>query len=151
MSTIQEILDRKKGDVARIGKDASVLEAAQRMNERRIGALVVMDGDRVVGIFTERDMLTRIVAAQKNPKSTTVESVMTAPIAYCRPDTTIEEIQSVMTQRRIRHLPVVQEAKLVGIITSGDIMAYEVTHQKKKIEDQAQTIEYLNQYIKGEW
>jgi len=151
MATVQEILDGKKGPVACVEKEATVLAGAKKMNERRIGALVVTEGDRVVGIFTERDILTRVVAAGKDPAKILVADAMTSPIAFCRPDTTVSECRKVMTERRIRHLPVVQESKLVGIVTSGDLLAFETRHQQKKIEDQAVTIQFLNQYITGEY
>jgi CBS domain-containing protein len=151
MSTVRDILDRKDAQVACVEKEATVLAAAEKMNDRRIGALVVMEKDRVVGIFSERDILTRVVATGKDPHKLLVGEVMTAPVAFCRPDTTIEECWSVMTGRRIRHLPVVHDAKLIGIVTSGDLMAHEVRTHKRKIDDQAETIQFLNQYITGEY
>jgi CBS domain-containing protein len=140
MPTAQSILSRKGSDVATIEREATVLDAAKRMNDRRIGGLVVTSGDRAVGIFTERDVLIRVVAAGRDPKATTVESVMTSPMAVCRRDTPLAECRAVMTTKRIRHLPVVEEGKLYGIISSGDILASEVADQK-------QTIEYLHEYL----
>lgn len=142
MPTTQSILDRKGTDVATIRHDASVLDAAGVMNGRRIGAVVVVNGDRVVGIFTERDILCRVVAEQRAPSDTIVESVMTSPMAVCRRDTTIVECRALMTTKRIRHLPVVEEGKLYGIISAGDILAREVV-------DQQATIEYLQDYLYG--
>ena len=142
MPTAQTILDRKGTDVATIDRDATVLEASALMNERRIGALVVTSGDHVVGVFTERDILTRIVAAERQPRGTKVGDVMTSPMACCRRDTKLSECQAIMTTKRIRHLPVVEEEKLYGLISSGDIMANEVA-------DQQSTIEYLHEYLHG--
>ena len=142
MPTAQTILDRKGTDVATIDRDATVLDGAALMNERRIGALVVTSGDHVVGMFTERDILTRIVAADRPPGETKVGEVMTSPMACCRRDTKLSECQTIMTTKRIRHLPVVEEEKLYGLISSGDIMANEVA-------DQQLTIEYLHEYLHG--
>lgn len=142
MPTAQSILDKKGTDVATVDIKASVLDAAKVMNSRHIGAVVATTGDRVVGIFTERDILNRIVAAGKDPAKTTVEEVMTAPMACCRRDTKLAECRAMMSQKRIRHLPVVEHGRLYGMISSGDILASEVA-------DQQTTIEYLNEYLHG--
>lgn len=142
MPTVQSILGRKGGQVVSIGAGETVLAAASLMNERTIGGLVVTDGERVIGIFTERDILRRVVASQKDPAATLVRDVMTSPVACCRPDTSLAECRSVMTEKRIRHLPVVERERLCGIVTIGDLMAEEVG------EHQA-TIEYLQSYIFG--
>jgi CBS domain-containing protein len=92
-----------------------------------------------------------VVAIQLDPATTRIEQVMTCPVACCRPDTTIDEIREVMTSKRIRHLPVVDNGKLVGIVTSGDVMAKEVAEQKKKITDLETSIDYLHQYIYGSY
>lgn len=142
MQTIETIIMRKKKAVASISKEKSVLEAAGEMAARKIGSLVVTDGDKVVGIFTERDSLIRVVSKNRDPARTAVSDVMSSPIAVCRPDTSIEECKAVMTEKRLRHLPVVEGGKLVGIVTSGDILAQEVVKHEE-------TIEYLNQYLYG--
>ncbi len=141
MQTVEKIL-KKKTVVASISRNKTVLEAAREMAGKKIGSLVVTDGENVVGIFTERDSLFRIVAEGKNPAQTAVGNAMTSPVAVCRPDTTLEECKAVMTEKRLRHLPVVQDGKLVGIVTSGDILAQEVVAHEE-------TIEYLNQYLYG--
>ena len=142
MPTAQTVLDKKGTDVATISRKAMVLDAATLMNERKIGALVVTDEDRVVGMFTERDVLNRIVAAGKVPSETPVGDVMTSPMACCRRDTRLAECKSVMTDKRIRHLPVVEDGNLYGMISSGDILATES-------DDQKATIEYLHEYLYG--
>ena len=142
MPTVKDILDKKGTKVATVDKNDSVLQSARKMNERRIGSLVVLDSANVVGIFTERDILTRVVAAGLDPQKTSVGEVMTKPIACCRRDTSLEECRDVMTQKRIRHLPVVEDNKLLGIITSGDIMA-------QRIDSHKETIQYLHEYIYG--
>ena len=142
MPTVKDILDKKGVTVASIDKNDSVLQSAQKMNDQHIGSLVVLDGDNVVGIFTERDVLTRVVAAGFDPQKITLGEVMTTPIACCRLDTSLEECRDVMTKKRIRHLPVVEENRLLGIITSGDIMA-------QRIDSHKETIQYLHEYIYG--
>ena len=142
MPNAQSILHKKGIDVATVDRKNTVLDAAKTMNQRRIGAVVVTDGDRVVGIFTERDILNRIVASGKDAKTTRIEEVMTSPMACCRRDTRLTECRTVMTQKRIRHLPVVEDGKLYGIISAGDIVAGEVA-------DQQATIEYLHEYLYG--
>jgi len=144
---VKEILAKKGPFVASVGRDKTVLDAAREMNARRIGALVVTDGDSVVGIITERDIMTKVVAVQRDPGQSRVGEVMTSPVACCRPDTTLAECREVMTTRRIRHLPVVEQGRLVGIITSGDILARTVYEQQEKIDDLERSIEYLHRYI----
>ena len=142
MFTAQAILTRKGVDVATVPHDSTVLDAAKVMNDRRIGAVVVTSGDRVVGIFTERDILRRVVATGKHPAETPVGSVMTSPMACCRRETSIAECKATMTDKRIRHLPVVEEGRLFGIVSSGDVLVSELV-------DQQATIEYLHEYLYG--
>ena len=142
MPKAQSILDRKGTDVATVDHSTSVLDAAKVMNDRRIGAVVVTSGDKVVGIFTERDILTRVVAGGQSPGQTAVSTVMTSPMACCNRDTPLAECKATMTNKRIRHLPVVEEGKLFGIISTGDILASEVV-------DKQATIEYLHEYLYG--
>jgi CBS domain-containing protein len=142
MSTVQSVLAKKGGQVVTIGVADTALVAATLMNERAIGGLVVLDGGRVAGMFTERDILRRVVAMRRDPATTPVREVMTSPVAYCRRETTLDECRAVMTEKRIRHLPVVDEKGVCGIVTIGDLMAHDVT-------DQQATIQYLNEYIFG--
>jgi CBS domain-containing protein len=142
MPNAQSILDRKGTNVATVDRKSSVFDAAKLMNQNRIGCVVVTDGGKVIGIFTERDILMRVVAAGQDPSKTQVEKVMTSPMAVCRRDTRLAECKSVMASKRIRHLPVVEEGKLYGLISSGDILASEVV-------DQQATIEYLHEYLYG--
>ncbi len=140
MPTAQTILAHKNSDVATIEESANVLDAAKLMNERHIGALVITKGDRVVGIFTERDILNRVVAEGLEPRDTQLNKVMTSPMACCNRNTKLAECKSVMSSKRIRHLPVVEDGKLYGMISAGDILASEC-------EDQQATIEYLHEYL----
>ena len=140
MPTAQDILANKSGDVAMIGEEATVMEAAKIMSDRRIGSLVVGRRENVVGIFTERDVLNRVVARHLDPSKTIVKDVMTKPVAGCQPTTKLAECRSVMTEKRIRHLPVVKDNRLLGMISSGDILALEHGEQQR-------TIEYLHEYL----
>ncbi len=144
MPSVQSILNSKGSRVVSVAESASVLDAARRMNENRIGALVVTQADKVVGIFTERDILNRVVAAQRDPESTIVASVMTSPVMVCAPETTRDECRAVMREKRIRHLPVVRDGELVGMVSIGDM--YESVEA-----DQESTIQYLYEYMHGEW
>lgn len=144
MSSVQTILEKKGQHVYRIAEDHSVLDAAHTMNEHRIGALVVTRGERVVGIFTERDILNRVVAAERDPQQTLVRDVMSAPVACCTPETTREECRAAMRSRRLRHLPVVQDDRLIGIVSIGDVL-------ESVEEDHVATIRYLYEYMYGEW
>ncbi len=140
MYTVQHILNKKGSSVATIDSDATVLDAAALMNERHIGALVVTRHDKVIGIFTERDILNRIVAAQYSPAKTLVKDVMTTPVACCRRNTTEAECRAVMRKKRIRHLTVVEEDRLVGIISIGDIIEDESAEKDD-------TIHWLHEYL----
>lgn len=144
MHTVLSILRNKGQVVQSIAEDATVLTAAERMNEEHIGALVVTRGDKVVGIFTERDVLNRIVARRRDPATTLVREVMTTPVACCAPETTRAECRLVMKSRRIRHLPVVEDDRLIGIVSIGDILQDEG-------QEQDETIRYLYEYMHGEW
>ena len=143
MPSIQDILAQKGAEVLTVRPEATVLDAALLMNERRVGSVVVTHDQRVDGIFTERDILTGIVAARRDPAQTAVAEVMTREIACCRPDTPMEEARTVMKQRRIRHLPVIDEQKhLLGIVSIGDLNAWE-------LDGHEQTIQLLHEYIYG--
>jgi CBS domain-containing protein len=143
MPTVQDILDRKGNKIITISPQATVLEAAQKMQTERIGALLVLgDSREMLGIFTERDILQRVVAKQRDPSGTRVEEVMSTPVACCKPATTVAECRDAMTINRIRHLPVVQDKDLVGMVSSGDLIAQEVRSQQS-------TIEYLHAYLQG--
>jgi CBS domain-containing protein len=142
MPTVQDILNHKGREVATVQRERSVLEAAREMNRLRIGSLVVVDGPRVVGMFTERDILVRVVAEARDPNKVTVGQVMTAPVVCCSPETDLAECKGIVTGRRIRHIPVVAGGELLGIITSGDIMARESLEREV-------TIESLCEYIGG--
>lgn len=143
MATIREILAKKGSQVFTIGKGATVLDAALVMNEHRVGALVVIDEGQVVGMFTERDVLRRVVGERRAAADTLVADVMTTEVLCCTPETSLEEIRGVMKNRRIRHLPVVDGGRrLQGLVSIGDLNAHEATSQE-------QTIYLLHEYLYG--
>lgn len=144
MATMRDILTGKGRQIFTISPQATVFEAAVLMNEHRIGALVVTEGGRLAGMFTERDILQRVVAHQRDAATTPVAEVMTSEVACCQLHTSLEEARTVMKVRRIRHLPVVDENdKLLGLISIGDLNAHEANSQEM-------TIHLLHQYIYGQ-
>lgn len=142
MSLVRDVLAGKDPEVCTIGPDKTVHHAAALMNHRRIGAVVVLDGDKIVGIFTERDVMNRVVAEKKDAATTTIREVMTTKVAFCEQDTTLEACRGVMTKHKIRHLPVVEGGKLRGMISSGDILA-------RRLQEHEETIKYLHEYMHG--
>jgi CBS domain-containing protein len=143
MATVQDILAAKGPHVQSIGPQASVLDAALSMNEHKIGCLVVMSEKRIVGMFSERDILRRVVAERRDPAAMTVAEAMTTEVICCRPHTMIGEARGVMMTRRIRHLPVVDdEERPCGMISIGDLNAFQ-------LHDQESTIYVMEQYIYG--
>ncbi len=141
MATAEQLIALKGGSVAALGPQATVLEAAALMNERGIGSVVVIDDKkRLAGIFTERDVLRRVVAEKRDPATTKLADVMTSPVACAAPHTTLDEIRNVMRERRIRHLPVADRTRVVGMVSIGDL-------NKAEHDVQVQTIHYLEQYM----
>lgn len=138
---LAEILERKGADVLVIDADASVLEAVQLMVERNVGSLLVTEGGEIDGIVTERDYLRRVTLEGRTDEETRVREIMSSPLIVVTPDTTIDECMALMTDRRIRHVPVVEEeGRVVGLVSIGDLVKY-------RSERQAFEIRYLNDYI----
>jgi len=143
MPTVLDILIRKGNEIHCIHPAATVMEAVQSMNIHRVGALVVMKDDSVVGMFTERDVLRRVLAEQRLPQDVTIADVMTADVICCPPDTDLADASQIMTSRRIRHLPVCgNDGRIIGMVSIGDLNAFYASHQE-------QTIHYLQDYIYG--
>jgi CBS domain-containing protein len=143
MPTVRDILARKGTAVVSILPTATVLQAAELMNERGVGGLLIVDeGKNLLGVFTERDILRRVVVGGRDPKETPVAEVMTRDVITCLPNTKIDECSAVMTTRRIRHLPVADEQTVYGVVTIGDMLAFRVAEHES-------TIQYLNGYMFG--
>jgi CBS domain-containing protein len=143
MSTVRDILAVKGTHVLSVGKEATVIDAALLMNEHKVGALVVIDGGHVAGMFTERDVLRRVVGERRDPVSTRVHEVMTVEVVCCTPETTIDEARGAMKTRRIRHLPVCDgNGQLHGLVSIGDLNAHQAS-------DHEHTIYLLQEYLYG--
>ena len=148
MPTVRDLLGRKRargapgaGDVVATSPDDTVLAAAQLMSQRGIGGLVVRDGDRLAGIFTERDILRRVVGGQRDPAATRVREVMTSPVLTVAPETEVAECRALFTDRRIRHLPVLDaDGSVCGVVTSGDVLAFEA-------DDARAAVAHLESYV----
>jgi CBS domain-containing protein len=145
MATVSDILAGKGLQIVTVSARATVYHAAIVMNEQRIGSLLVLEEGQLVGILTERDIMARVVAEERDAHATSVEDVMTRDVVCCRPHTELEEARSVMKNRRIRHMPVISsDGNLVGMISIGDLNAYQVDCQER-------TIHLLQDYIHSTW
>jgi len=142
METVRHLLQDKGSQVWSIQPGASVYEALERMAERDIGALLVMDGDSLEGIFSERDYARKIVLHGKSSADTPVSEVMTSQVVCIGPDHRIENCMALMTEKHIRHLPVLEGGKVVGVVSIGDVV-------KEVIAEQEFVIEQLENYITG--
>jgi CBS domain-containing protein len=143
MATVKDILAVKGSHVLTIGPEATALDAAVLMNDQKVGSLVVMRRGQLVGIVSERDILTRVVVRRIDPGQALVQDLMTTELVCCQLRTSLEEARGVMKNRRIRHLPVVDDAKqLLGLISIGDLNAHEA-------HDHEFTIHILQEYIQG--
>lgn len=140
MPNARSILRSKGGGVITVTPTTSVLDAANVMNQHHVGSVVVMDDDELAGIFTERDVMRRVVVPRRDPASTRVGDVMTSPVACAATDTTTSELAATMRKRKIRHLPVLADGHLVGMISIGDI-------NRADHDEQSETIRYLERYM----
>lgn len=134
MATLHDLLALKGHEVIAVQPADTVLQAANLMNDRNIGGVVVLEGDRLVGIFTERDVLRRVVAQGLDPTATTVAEVMTTSVITCPPELTLDDCASLMTTRGVRHLPVQDASGLTGLVTIRDLLAYKVSEQQATLE-----------------
>lgn len=135
MITVREMLAAKRNNITqRVSPTTTVRDAAQIMNEAGTGSVLVEVGGKVVGIFTERDLMRRVVAADKLPGATTVGDVMTTALVTARPDATLADCGQLMSERRIRHLPVFDGEEVIGIVTTGDLLAHELAEKSAKIQ-----------------
>ena len=143
MPTAQDVLATKGSHVHSIGPDATVLDAVRKMNEHKIGALAVKEDDHIVGMFTERDVLRRVVGDERPVGDTLVADVMTTDVICCQPDADLDDVGAIMKNRRIRHLPVCDgEGHVLGMVSIGDLNAFNASSQEA-------TIYFLNEYIYG--
>jgi CBS domain-containing protein len=137
---VRDVLGRKGSAIWSIGPDATVYEALQLMAEKEIGAVLVLENERPIGIFTERDYARQVILKGKASKDTSVRAIMTARVVYVRPDQTVDDCMAIMTDKRVRHLPVMAEGRLEGLLSIGDIV-------KAVISEKQFIIEQLENYI----
>jgi len=142
MVTVKELLKSKSTSVWTISPEASVLDALQMMADKDVGAVLVAEGDKLVGILSERDYARNVTLKGKSPKTLSVGKLMTSKVFYVSPDKTIDECMALMTDKHIRHLPVMENERLVGIVTIGDVV-------KQVIADQQFKIQEMEKYISG--
>jgi CBS domain-containing protein len=144
MATMSDLLRHKtRPDLVTASPDETVLQATHRMNDYGIGALLVLDHGTMLGIFTERDVLRRVVAEERRPSEVLVKDVMTTRVACCEPETPVDDARAIMKTRRIRHLPVInEEGHVLGLISIGDLNAHEANNREVEIH-------YLQEYLHG--
>ena len=142
MQSVQDILKTKGNDVWSVRPDDTVFDSLKLMADKQVGALLVMDQDKLVGIVTERDYARKVILEGKSSKSSQVAEVMTKQVLCVNPQQTIDECMALMTDKRARHLPVVDEEQVVGVVSIGDLV-------KATISEQQVIIEHLQQYISG--
>lgn len=143
MPSVRDVLAVKGNQVHAVSPDSTVLAAIGKMNQQKVGAVLVMHEGHVVGIFTERDVLRRVVGAERQPSAVTVAEVMTEEVICVQPETDLDDVASIMKQRKIRHLPVCgEDGQVHGMVSIGDINAYHASNQEAQIH-------FLNEYIYG--
>lgn len=142
MKLVRHLLETKGGDVITIGQDASVYEAIDLMAQRGVGSLLVMNGGEISGIVTERDYARKVILKGRSSETTTVGEIMSTDVITATTGQTVNECMTLMTERRIRHLPVVEDGEVVGLISIGDLV-------NAIISDQQEEIEQLGNYISG--
>ena len=142
MKSVAQLLQVKGHEVLFVSPGISVFEALHVMADRNVGALLVVEEGRLAGIFSERDYARKVVLHGKASREVPVREIMTSNVLYVRPEQTIDECMALMTDRRVRHLPVIDEGQLVGVISIGDVV-------KAIIDEQGFMIEQLQSYITG--
>lgn len=143
MTTVKHVLDKKGRDVRSIHPDASVFDALKSMAENDIGSLVVLEGDKLVGIITERHYAREIALKSRTSPGTLVRDIMSTRVVFARPEQSVEECMAIMTARAVSHLPVLEHERVIGIVSIGDMV-------KSVIDDQKFIIEELEHFIHGD-
>ncbi len=140
MKTVQQLLESKRYSVVSVAPSSTVLEALKVMADKEIGAVIVIDDGHLVGIFSERDYARKVVLQGKSSKDTPVREIMTEKVVCVRPEQTIEDCMGLMTDKRIRHLPVLEHKKVIGVISIGDVV-------KEMLSEKEFVIKQLESYI----
>lgn len=141
-TSISALLERKSSDVHAVRPDIPVFEAVAEMNRHRVGSILVLDNGRLAGIFTERDVLKRVVGAGLDPRTTLVSEVMTRDVITVTPETTVSDVMEIFATKRCRHLPVISHHTLSGLISIGDVSRYMADVHRTECE-------HLKSYISG--
>jgi len=142
MKTVEQILNLKGHEVWSVDPRDTVLDSLKLMSEKGVGAMLVMDGDKLVGIVTERDYARKVILEGKSSKDTTVSEIMSGKVLCVTPDRTVDECMALMTDKRARHLPVIDQKRVVGVVSIGDLV-------KAMISEQQILIDQLQNYIAG--
>ena len=142
MVLLRQLLDSKGNAVHAVAPGASVIDAIRAMADNHVGALLVMEGQQLVGIVSERDYARKVILSGRSSNTTAVREIMSSPVLTLTPDSTVDDAMRLMTERRIRHLPVAASGRVLGVVSIGDLV-------KSVIEDQRHTIDDLNSYIRG--
>ena len=142
MTTVRQLLETKGTDVVSVAPESNVLDALKLMAEREIGAVLVLEGSRLIGIMSERDYARKVILKGKSSQDTRVREIMTERVVYARPEQTVPECMALMTSKRVRHLPVLEGERLIGVLSIGDLV-------KETISEQEYTIRQLENYIRG--
>ena len=133
MTTVAMLLEKKNAGVLSVTPDSSVYDALKLMAEKGVGAVVVLDGERLAGILSERDYARKVVLLGKTSKDTPVRDIMTSKVVCIRPTNTVDECMALMTDKRIRHLPVLTEKHVVGVISIGDVVKHHIAEVELEV------------------
>ena len=144
LDTVRDILRHKGRDIWAVDPDASVYEAIEIMSDKRVGALLVMTGDRLDGVISERDYTRNIILKGRSSKATRVGEIMSSPVVFIEPGHAVDECMKTMTEKRIRHLPVVEHGRVIGLVSIGDLVRWTISSQDH-------TIQQLQEYITGKY
>jgi CBS domain-containing protein len=142
--TIREILKKKGQEVWSITPETSVYQAIEMMADKHVGALLVMTGDTLVGIVSERDYARKVILKGRSSKEARVHEIMTSPVVFVGPQHTVDECMKIMTEKRVRHLPVIESEKVAGIVSIGDVVKWIMSAQDH-------TIQQLENYVTGKF
>jgi CBS domain-containing protein len=140
--TAREILRRKRQDIWSVGPDATVYGAIELMAEKHIGALLVLEHEKLVGIVSERDYARKVTLMGRSATETRVREIMTSPVIFVRPQDSVDECMKIITNKRIRHLPVLEDERVIGIVSIGDVVNWIISAQDH-------TIQQLQNYVSG--
>jgi len=138
------VLKRKGSEVWFVAPDQTVYEAIHKMADKGVGALLVMSADKLVGIISERDYARKVILKGKSSRTTLVRDIMASPVIFVSPDHAVDECMSIITKSRIRHLPVIENEKVLGVVSIGDLVKWLVSEQEE-------TIEHLHNYISAKY